>query len=55
MIKNGEYQIKTVEKLAFNRVAGSDDERRAAQIIRDEIRSFGGESAVRPSKSRITM
>lgn len=46
MIKNGEYQIKTVEKLAFNRVAGSDDERRAAQIIRDEIRSFGGESAV---------
>jgi len=50
MIKNGAYQIKTVEKLAFNRIAGTDDERRAAQIIRDEIRSFGGESAVETFK-----
>ncbi len=44
MIKNGEYQIKTVEKLAFNRMAGTEEERCAAQIIRDEIKAFGGES-----------
>jgi len=50
MIINGEYQIKTVEKLAFNRQGGTDDERRAAQIIRDEIKSFGGESTVETFK-----
>ena len=46
MIKNGEYQINMVNKLAFNRLGGTDDERRAAQIIRDEIAKFGGESTV---------
>jgi len=50
MIKNGEYQIRTVEKLAFNRQGGTDDERRAAQIIRDEITSFGGESTLETFK-----
>jgi len=46
MINNGEYQINIVNKLAFNRLGGTDDERRAAQIIRDEIASFGGESFI---------
>lgn len=46
MIQNGAYQIETVNKLAFNRQGGTDDERRAAQIIRDEIAAFGGTSTV---------
>ena len=46
MIKNGAYQMATVNKLAFNRQGGTEDERRAAQIIRDEIAAFGGTSNV---------
>lgn len=48
MIQNGVYQLATVHKLAFNRQGGTEDERRAAQIIRDEIASFGGTSSVEP-------
>lgn len=46
MIQNGKYQIATVHKLAFNRQGGTEEERHAAQIIRDEITSFGGNSLV---------
>ncbi len=46
MIKNGAYQMAMVNKLAFNRQGGTEDERRAAQIIRDEIATFGGTSNV---------
>ena len=48
MIQNGAYQLATVHKLAFNRQGGTEDERRAAQIIREEIASFGGTSSVEP-------
>lgn len=48
MIVNGEYQIATVHKLAFNRISGSADERRAAQIICEEVASFGGTAALEP-------
>lgn len=46
MIENGKYQIETVDKLAFNRQGGTEDERRAAHIIQEEIASFGGTSAL---------
>ena len=46
MIINGEYQMQTVSKLAFNRLSGTDDERRAAELIRAEIASFGGTSVL---------
>ena len=46
MIVNGEYQIATVNKLAFNRQGGTEDERRAAHIIQEESASFGGTSTL---------
>lgn len=46
MIVNGEYQMKTVDKLAFNRQSGTQDERRAAVLIQEEIASFGGTSSL---------
>lgn len=46
MIVNGKYQIETVDKLAFNRQGGTEDERRAAHIIQEEIASFGGTSTL---------
>jgi len=46
MIVNGEYQMTTVRKLAFNRRSGTDDERRAALLIQEEIASFGGTSTL---------
>ena len=48
MIVNGEYQISAVNKLAFNRISGSADERRAAQIICEEVASFGGTATLEP-------
>lgn len=46
MIVNGEYQMTTVSKLAFNRRSGTDDERRAALLIQEEIATFGGTSTL---------
>jgi len=46
MIINGEYQMQTVSKLAFNRLSGTEDERRAAALIQEEIASFGGTSVL---------
>lgn len=46
MIVNGEYQMATVNKLAFNRQSGTQDERRAALLIQEEIASFGGTSTL---------
>ena len=46
MIVNGEYQMATVNKLAFNRISGTEDERRAAALIQEEIASFGGTSTL---------
>ena len=44
MVINGKYQMETVSKLAFNRISGTQDERRAAALIQEEIASFGGTS-----------
>ena len=46
MIINGEYQMQTVSKLAFNRLSGTEDERRAAALIQEEIASLGGTSVL---------
>ena len=43
-MQNGIYQMHVVHKLAFNRQGGTAEERKAAQIIQEEIASFGGTS-----------
>lgn len=36
--------MELVEKIAFVRTAGSDEEKKAAQILADEVRALGGEA-----------
>ncbi len=45
-MKRGQYQFEFLEKIAFNRYGGTDDELRAANIIADEIRALGGEAVI---------
>lgn len=40
------YQWDIIEKLSFTRPAGSDECRRACDIIRDEVRKLGGETVL---------
>ena len=37
-----------LEKIAFNRPSGTPDERKAAEIIAEEIRAFGFEPTFEP-------
>ena len=46
MLANGAYQMALVERLAFNRIATSPEEARAAQILADEVRALGGEPVI---------
>ncbi len=38
------YQYELVKKLSFVRFGGTEEERKAAELLQGEIRSFGGES-----------
>ena len=44
MLPNGAYQLDFVNRLAFNRLAGSPEELAAVRLIQDEIAAMGGES-----------
>lgn len=39
---SGRYQMELLNKIAFNRYGGTEDELRAANIIKDEIERLGG-------------
>ncbi len=45
-MKRGQYQLDFLNKIAFNRYGGTDDELRAANIIADEVRALGGEPVI---------
>ena len=42
MLSNGAYQLDFVNRLAFNRLAGSPEELAAVRLIQDEIAAMGG-------------
>ncbi len=49
MMKNREtYQYDLLKRLAFNRFGGTEDELRAAELLRDEISALGGEGRLMP-------
>ena len=43
---SGKYQMELLKKIAFNRYGGTADELRAANIIKNEIESFGGQCEI---------
>ncbi len=46
MINNETYQYELVKKLSFLRYGGTEGEAKAAQILMDEIASFGGKGSI---------
>ncbi len=46
MFINGEYQLALTKKLSFNRLGGSAEELRAAEILRGEVEAAGGKAAL---------
>ncbi len=44
MLPNGAFQLDFVNRLAFNRLAGSPEELAAVRLIQDEIAAMGGDS-----------
>jgi len=50
MFVNGDYQINLVNRLAFNRIAGSPEEAKAIAILQEEAESLGGSTHVEAFK-----
>ena len=44
MFENGKYQMNLTKRIAFNRIAGTVDELKAAKILQSEIETAGGTS-----------
>ena len=46
MYSSAKYQMDFLEKLAFNRYGGTEDERKAAELISEEVKRLGGSSQI---------
>ena len=46
MYSSAKYQMDFLEKLAFNRYGGTEDERKAAELILEEVKRLGGSSQI---------
>lgn len=53
MQMNGERELELLKKIGFTRVAGSEEEYRAAEILKAECEAIGVPPSSSPLKSRM--